>query len=209
MLIQLAFHRISPCCLLLWYVVIQSFPMPDKTLLTRWFPLIYKGACLIRLKFNNCDRIYGSCWPLHQSFLLLAISPAASNIQFNIVSSYIGFFQLGIIPIFLHCYTTLIYILPAELLSVLWIYCFHVLQSTRVIGAWGVWYHSCHSKVFTTIKRSCLDVMRIISTNDCWICSPVGNRLCLTVSRKGAPDRNGFYYYCLLMMNRCQWYPCY
>ena len=76
--------------------MINRLSMPDKTLLTRLFPLLSKGACILRIQCSNCDIIYGSRWILHRSCILIYLSPSSANIQCNLVLSYLGFFSLVI-----------------------------------------------------------------------------------------------------------------
>ena len=112
---QLVFHHIFSYCPLLWKVMINRLSMPDKTLLTRLFPLLSKGACILRIQCRNCDIIYGSRWILHRSCILIYLSPSSANIQCNLVLSYLGFSAWSypsLPPLFSHAHLKLAVIIP-------------------------------------------------------------------------------------------------
>ena len=113
--------------------------------------------------------------------------PSSTNIQYHIFSSYLDFSSLVVS-------LSSSNIIPLSSISrcqIPWVFYKYIIfvffQSTIVIGTWGVCSHGRYVKIFTLIKRSCLNVMIILSPNDCCVCFTIVQNMCHPVNSKFLP----------------------
>ena len=168
MLIKLVIHTIYPWYLLLWGVVIECISMPDKTF---WrddsnslLKVLVTSASNFIIVFEDVEAV--DLFIKVVSILPWILQQPRPNTILSHIIQY--FVQVSRIPVSLQYYPSLIYSPPSQSLGFLQIYYFCLLQLTRVIGMWGVCSHSSYVNIFTTIKRSCPTLTRVISPNYCF-----------------------------------------